>query len=140
MSDETIAAAAAPPQTPAATAASVFDNADKRMTSVPLQWPVTVDGKRYDRIILHRMTQGEVAAFIVKIAAGAAANSGAEVRFPIYFDVDGNAVPAAAMDGLDDDDAYTLQEVARDFLPRRFRPTLEASATGPSNGGTTGPT
>jgi hypothetical protein len=101
----------------------VFEGADKRIKPVDLQWPLTIDGVTYRQIFLRRLAAGEVAAFIDKITAAGVVADDAKVRFPIYIDVAGNAIPEMVIAALDDDDAFALDEAARDFLPRRFRPT-----------------
>ena len=111
---------AAQPATPVPVA--VFDAADKRFKTVSLQWPFSYEGKHYDSIVIRRLTQGAVAAFVARINAEKQANTEAEVRFPIYADTDGNSLSDAVMACLDDDDALAVDEAARDFLPRRFQP------------------
>ncbi len=109
--------------TPAAPAAEdkpvviAFADPSKRAKTVDLAFPVTVNGKTMDKIVIRRMTQAEIAAFIEQ-------NAGKEgvTRFPLFYDADGNKIPDEVHSALDDDDALALEQAASDFLPRRFRP------------------
>ncbi len=116
------------PATPAP--APTFANAAGRIRAVPLDWPVDYDGRTYAEIHIKRLSAAEVAAFVDGL------KDGEKFRWPIFVDADGAAVPPAVLDHLDDDDSLRLDEVARDFLPRRFRGT-ESNDSPPSDGGTT---
>ena len=107
-----------------------------RSTTMPLHYPAEVDGRVIDRIVIRRMTTGQVAAFIDELQA---ANGAVQmIRFPMFYDVDGNQLPNALFDELDDDDTTRLTEVAADFLPSRFRVNQEVD-TAPVTGGPTEP-
>jgi len=85
-----------------------------RVTMVPLEWPVKVDGVEYREIGLKRMSVKEVSEFVEAI-------SGDNGRFPIFVDVAGEPVSEVVLNVLADDDMLMLTEKMRDFLPRRFR-------------------
>jgi|ERR1039458_3584415 hypothetical protein len=132
QANDTAAAAAAPVND-----AVTIDNAASRMKMFPLAWPVTYQGKHYEQIGLRRMTAKEVSDFVVRIEAEGRINPDAILRFPIFVDETGAAIPDAMMDGLDADDADVLNTAAIDFLPLRFRASIPEPATAPSNGDTT---
>jgi hypothetical protein len=131
MSDAPQAAPAAPIND-----AVTIDHADSRMKMFPLAWPVTYQGTRHEQIGLCRMTAKQVADFVVQLGAVGAADPNAILRFPIFVDANGAALPGALLDGLDADDADVLNEAAVDFLPRRFRASPEP-VTAHSSGDTT---
>ena len=110
-----------------------------RMKPVRLDWPVTFDGLEYREITLVRLTAGEVARFQEELEALLRDNPDAALRFPIFRDETGAAVPAEVLDALDDDDRFELDRAAADFLPRRFRGIAEPSS-GPDAGGNIAPT
>jgi len=110
MNDEASAIAADPAAEPATKPASVFDNEAARFEDVPLDWPVTVDGIRYDKITVHRMTVGELGDFLTSMRA-----DDSRARFPMY------SVPDAVLDALDADDGDKIEAAVQRFLPRRFR-------------------
>lgn len=99
-----------------------FVNEAGRSATITLDWPVTLDGKVYDRIMLKRLTVREVAAFVETIGAK---DGSQRIRFPIFVAQDGSPIPEAVLDGLDDDDAARLDEAATSFLPRRFAGAME---------------
>ena len=108
-----------------------------RIKTVPLDWPVSFDGKEYHSITLRRLTTQQVADFI-GVMSETVSTSGARVtRLPIFVDEDGTPVPVDVLDGLDDADMSRLEAAAVDFLPPRFR-TSEAAIV-PPTGGSTGP-
>ncbi|WEK50303.1 MAG: phage tail assembly protein [Candidatus Kaistia colombiensis] len=105
--DATAAEPASDPTKPIA----AFDNEAARFEDVILDWPVTIDGVRYDRITVHRMTVGQIANFLETASKGGAAR----VRFPMF------SVSDAVLDALDADDGDKIDEVTQRFLPRRFQ-------------------
>lgn len=115
------------------TAKPVFLNAAARRRCVALQWPLEYDGRVYAEILVRRLTVGEVAAWVESLKAG-----GNNAHMPIYVDAAGAPIPAAVIDALDDDDGAALDEVVRDFLPRRFR-GLQESASDPAAGENSAP-
>ena len=131
QANDTAAAAPAPVND-----AVTFDNAASRMKMFPLASPVTYHGKCYEQIALCRMTAKQVSDFVANLEAEGSSNPNAILRFPIFVDESGAAIPDAVLDGLDADDADILNTAAIDFLPRRFRENIPEPATAPSNGGT----
>lgn len=123
-----------PDQTaPAATAAPTFlPTGLKRVAVVTLDFPVAFAGREFHEIHIKRMTAAEVAAFVSSLDT----SPEARVRWPIFVDADGARIPTDVLDNLDDDDSLRLDEVARDFLPRRFRGT-ESKGSDPAAGDTT---
>lgn len=112
-------------QQPAPSAASAtFDAAATRQKTIPLEWPFTLNGKRFDQVVIRRMTQGEVAGMIQAINAAQGTGT-SEMGFPIFYDTEGFLLSDDIMAAMDADDAATLDEAARDFLPRRFRSVTE---------------
>jgi hypothetical protein len=105
-----VASAANPAAEAATKPATVFDNEAARFETVPLDWPVTVDGVRYDEITVHRMTVGAIGDFLTAMRA-----ENGRSRFPMY------SVPDAVLDELDADDGDKIEEAVQRFLPRRFR-------------------
>lgn len=101
-----------------------FDNSAKRQKTISLEWPFTLDGKRYDKVVLRRMTQAEVAGMIQAINEAQGTNT-SEIGFPIFYDTDGYLLSDSIIAAMDADDAAALDEAARDFLPRRFRSETE---------------
>lgn len=116
-------------------AAPAFVNAAARRRSVKLQWPLEYDGRVYDEICVRRLTVAEVAAWVEGLKAG---GENPHPHMPIYVDAAGAPIPDVVIDALDDDDGAALDEVVRDFLPRRFR-GLQDSASGPADGGNSAP-
>lgn len=115
MTDKTdTAAAPAAEQKPVAID---FTDPAKRTKSIPLAHPVSFGGKAIEAINLRRMTQGEVAALIEQ-----SAGKDGPVRFPLFCDFPDGKIPEELFRALDDDDAFTIDAAAADFLPRRFRP------------------
>lgn len=94
----------------AAKQAVTFDNEAARFEDVILDWPVTVDGVRYDRITVHRMSVGALGDFLTSMRA-----DDGRARFPMF------NVSEAVLDALDAEDGDKIEEVVQRFLPRRFR-------------------
>jgi len=105
-----VASADSPTDERVAKLASRFDNEAERFEDVPLDWPVTVDGIRYDKITVRRMTVGALGDFLTSMRA-----DDGRARFPMY------SVPDAVLDALDADDGDKIEAVVQRFLPRRFR-------------------
>lgn len=105
-----------------------------RAKTLPLAWPLTVNGKTIDKIVLRRLTSKQVQDFI-----GGIKDQEAEVRFPMFYDIDGNQLPDEVMDALDDDDAVMLNGEALDFLPQRWRQPTAGESSPPAAGANTGP-
>lgn len=101
-----------------------------RFRSVPLEWPLTAEGRVFAAIRIRRMTAAEVVAFTESLKA---LPEGAHFMWPIFVAEDGSALPEGLMDALDDDDRETLDRAAMDFLPRRFRGGASA-ASDPATG------
>lgn len=99
-----------------------------RSEVVNLAWPLEYDGMVYRAVQVSRLSVGQIERFFATFADLNATDPEAakRLRFPMF------SVPDAVMDALDDDDAVRVQEVAQDFLPRRFREATGASA--PDNG------
>ncbi|WP_336801816.1 phage tail assembly protein [Kaistia sp. MMO-174] len=106
-----------------APAAAVYDNEAARFEVVPLEWPVTINGVRFERIVVRRMTVNDIATFI----ENAAKSPDQITRFPMY------DVPDEVLGLLDADDGERIEEVSQRFLPRRFR-AAKASQPIPSDG------
>jgi hypothetical protein len=104
----------------------VFDNDDRRHKTIDLQWPFTYDGKRIDRVVIKRMTQAEVAGFVEAVKIARESGSTEDTYFPMFYDTDGFLLSDDIMRAMDADDNDALNEVAGDFLPRRFAPKEEA--------------
>lgn len=107
-------------EAPAAMPARILSDRPRAKT-IDLQWPVEFNGREYRSVTLVRLTAGEVAAFQSEIEKLLSADPDAKVRFPLFRDERGESIPDEVMDALDDDDRYSLEESAADFLPRRFR-------------------
>lgn len=111
MSD--VDAATAMPATPE------FVDPESRFGFVDLDYPMTFEGRTFSRIYLRRLSATEVSTFVETIQDKQ--NSKEIVRWPVTFDAAGAPIPDAVLAGLDDDDAFKLDEKLQDFLPRRFR-------------------
>ena len=107
-----------------------------RRQTINLEWPVSFDGRDYRNITLIRLTAGDVSRFQEEIERLLSSNSDSKVRLPLFRDENGEPIPDAVMDALDDDDRLALDEAAAGFLPRRFR-GLAAQDSGPGTGATT---
>ena len=97
-----------------------FVGGKPRSKVVQLEFPVEHAGTTYTSIEVRRMTAGQVADFVDQ-----AREAGREARLPMFYREDGEPVPVEVVDGLDADDAETLNEVIRDFLPRSLRAATE---------------
>ena len=107
-----------------------------RAATITLEWPIAYDGRFYATITVARLTAAEVARFQEEIVQLLEGGADAKVRLPLFRDENGELIPDAVMDALDDDDRLALDEAAVSFLPRRFR-GLAAQDSGPDIGVTT---
>lgn len=82
---------------------------------IPLEFPVEFNGDLYDEIKVRRLTGAEVARYYEMVQEG--------YRSPRPPTVD---CPDEVYDALDDDDRYTVEAAAIDFLPRRLREGIDA--------------
>lgn len=98
---------------------AAFIEPARRLKVVDLDFPVQHAGCIYSRIEVRRLTVSEVGAFVETMRAKE--GSSEIVRWPMTFDDAGAPIPAAVLDGLDDDDALKIDEAIQDFLPRRFK-------------------
>jgi Phage tail assembly chaperone proteins, E, or 41 or 14 len=128
MKDKLMTDAAALESAPAAS--FPFIEAAKRFRKIPLDWPVTAGGKEYHEISLCRLTAAEVASFQDTLQG---LPDDAKIKWPVYRDADGSALPEGLLDALDDDDLLRIDEAVIDFLPRRFR-AAPVAATALANG------
>lgn len=119
MSDEDARLEPTPP-TPASVA---FVDPLARQRTFELKYPVTIGGKVFAAVHLHRLTVAEVAAFFEGIKGGAPDGA----MLPFYRDVNGDALPQEVFDALDDDDAYAIEQGLADFLPRRLLAVMQGA-------------
>ncbi len=125
--------AATPPSPPSAR----FLVDRPRSKTRDLSWPVEVGGVEYRQIVVRRLTTGEIGAFVDRVRS---TSDGADVRFPLFYDVDGNPVGDDVWNALDPDDSDALVEDGNDFLPARFRTARTQPASIPSDADITGNT
>ncbi len=92
-----------------------YDRAENRSKVVPLKWPFSVNGTRYESVTVRRMTTGEVDAWLRAVAGDGS-------RRPPMFDV-----PDDVFDLIDGEDGEVIDAVVNDFLPPRFRPAPEST-------------
>jgi Phage tail assembly chaperone proteins, E, or 41 or 14 len=109
----------------------------KRVESIPLDYPIEIDGTEYRVVEVRRLTAGEVAAFVAKMRG----SSDVVPRFPMFFDERGGPLPSAFWDVVDDDDLFALDQASQDFLPARFRAAQTVTpvpGSAPETGATSG--
>lgn len=82
---------------------------------IPLEFPVEFGGDLYTDIRVRRLSGAEVALYYEQVQAGYRS-----ARPPT---VD---CPDEVYDALDDDDRYTVEAAAIDFLPRRLKEGIDA--------------
>lgn len=109
-----------------------------RHKTVKLEWPVEYNGKVYSEVSVVRLTAGDVAKFQAELEDLLKSNPDARVRFPLFRDEENNVIPGEVMDAMDSDDRDILDEVAVNFLPRRYRAVAETD-TGQADGENTEP-
>lgn len=116
MTDETstIGTATAPR---AATGAVFLEGPSPRTRSIPLRWPLLVDGVEYRQLTLRRINGQEAKAYYA--ATLATLQQGAPVA--VYPGLD---IGQSVWDALDDDDVNTIEQAIQDFLPERFLPLI----------------
>jgi hypothetical protein len=105
-----------------------------RSADVPLTYPLQVDDQVIDKITVRRLSTAEVAEFIDGVVAASTVGATKMLRFPMFYDAEGNRLGDDIIDALDDDDAVRLTEAAASFLPQRFRVNEEPDTT-PGSGG-----
>jgi hypothetical protein len=113
-------------------AAPHFVGTKARFEIIPLEWPLEHGGKVYDRLIVRRLTAGQIAKFMDRLRK-ASEDERKDMRLPLFVDDSGAPVPNDVLDALDSDDDERVSEVAERFLPRRFR-AGQGSGSGPSTG------
>lgn len=86
-----------------------FVNATARTKTVPLAWPLVVDGTTWETISIRRVTGVEINAYVDAITAGD------KVLYP------GIVAPREVYEALDADDLATVDKAVSDFFPERFR-------------------
>lgn len=91
-----------------------------RMATVPLEWPVQVDGAEVAAVTLRRLTGGEVAALQEQMMGDAPSEAALIAAFADQ--------PLDVISALDADDFLTLKDRVFDFLPKRIRAALEAAS------------
>lgn len=87
-----------------------------RSEVVHLQWPLTYDGRLWDKVVVSRPDTARVAAFVSRVnAVREAGGDTSSIPVPLY------DAPDAVINALDPDDDDALEVVARRFLPARFQ-------------------
>ena len=107
----TEAATAAPAEKPVARIVTKVP----REKIIPLEFEVEFGGQVFSDIRVRRLSGAEVALYYEQVQAG--------YRSPRPPTVD---CPDEVYDALDDDDRYTVEAAAIDFLPRRLREGIDA--------------
>lgn len=107
----TEAATAAPAEKPVARIVTKVP----REKIIPLEFEVEFGGQVFSDIRVRRLSGAEVALYYEQVQAG--------YRSPRLPTVD---CPDEVYDALDDDDRYTVEAAAIDFLPRRLREGIDA--------------
>ncbi|PYF05047.1 hypothetical protein BJ122_102273 [Rhodopseudomonas faecalis] len=108
------------PQPDADVAAVRYVSDKPRSRSIPLEFPVEYDGKRYDQVTVSRMTTAQVADFMAAVH-----EQGGKAKLPMY------DCPHELLPHLDADDGERVDAAVMDFLPRALR---EAGASLPQTG------
>lgn len=93
----------------------------QRSTTVPLQFPFTLDGSTITGVTIRRLTLGEVQDLLAKTRGRTL------VFMEIYAEMTGLSVDT--LKGLDDEDGVAITDAAYDFLPPRFKTDDASSAT-----------
>ena len=94
----------------------------RRHRIVELDFPLISGDRTYEKIMVRRLTVQEVKEFQER--ARAASGAAGELNWPMFFDEAGAPIPDEVMNALDDDDAFQVDALVDDFLPRRFREKL----------------
>lgn len=90
-----------------------YDRADERSKVVPLKWPFTVNGTRYESVTVRRISTGDLDNWVRSLAKGGSQ------RPPEMLDM-----PPEIFGLLDVDDSDLVDETIDGFLPRRYRREL----------------
>ena len=98
-----------------------FSGGAPRETSVPLSWPLLVDGVEVGAIIVRRLTGGEIAALAERQGTSEMDNATFLATFTDQ--------PVEVMNALDADDLDAISEQVKVFLPRRIREEMENAAS-----------
>ena len=93
-----------------------------------LKWPRSVDSVEIWKVVAHRISTAEVAAFIDRVRSAA---DGDDLPYPIFRRVDGASLTAAEWGALHPDDTDALLRDAEDFLPGRWK-VMKANLPEPS--------
>ena len=93
-----------------------------RIALVDLDWPVEYNGKMFTRVMLRRITVGELAEWQRQVSKR---GEDEEIRLPLFRDENGEDIPEEVWNAMDQDDLDMLGEEAIPFLPRRFRGLTE---------------
>lgn len=109
------APAAAPQQ-----ASVTFAASDGRTKTVPLEWPIMVDGKKLESIELRRLTGRDYKAL-------ATLPTGADESLALLAVITG--LPAEVVESIDADDFELLSAEAKGFLPRSLLAAVEQAST-----------
>jgi hypothetical protein len=113
----------------------VFVGGRPRAAVIDLDFPVSYDGRTFDKVMLRRPTSGEVAAFFQTLATEGFTN------FPVFFTPEGEPIPFAVINALDPDDDDKLGERIMEFVPRRLlAPGLDAAGSASVSGEPAAPT
>lgn len=86
-----------------------------RSKTIPLRWPVIIDGVTYAEVTIRRVNGREAREYYAATMATLTSGVPAQV-FP------GFDLPQAVWEELDDDDVTTLDRELEAFLPERFAP------------------
>lgn len=135
------AAPAPAPAKPRPPAPEVIGGPPRSLT-IQLEYPLGWGGREYHAITLRRPTSVEVGQFFEALVAKDEATAEDLLFFPVFFDQDGAPVPAAVLEGLDDDDRAEVMGRVSGFLPRRLQALQDASPSsfGADTGAATEPT
>jgi hypothetical protein len=108
---------------------SQFLDPSGRSRAFTLKHPVVVNGRAYREIRLVRLTVAEVAQFFEAVNAGEKLSV---IAWPVYRDENGEPIPLAVLNALDDDDGLTIEQGLRDFLPRRLQAFMDGAGAPPA--------
>lgn len=96
-----------------------FANTASRILSVPLEWPLLIDGESLEAIIVRRLTGREVGELQELMGQESFSD---EVMMEFFTDQ-----PQAVIEALDQDDFQSVKAKVLDFLPKRVRDAMEAA-------------
>ena len=106
-----------------ATPQPAFAPGKPRSEDVPLEWPIDYQGKHYAKLTVRRVSTAQIADYAAQLIA-----KDPEAILGNVIDEDGEVVPLAVMQFLDDDDDKVVGEVISRFLPRVMRETDESTS------------